>query len=97
MVTMREKWAAYKEAKAASKAATKTFKENPTPENEIAMLEARSIVVLIIAIYLLSALIPSAISSLNDANTTAWTATQIAIWGVISIVILATIIMKISE
>jgi len=97
MVTMKEKWNLYKEAKLASKEATKTFKDNPTPENEVAILEARSIVVLIIAIYLLSALIPAAISSLNDANTTSWTTTQVAIWGVISIVILATIIMKISE
>ena len=97
MVTMREKLAAYNAAKLAESKATEMFKATPTPENEVAVLEARAIVVLIIAIYLLAALIPAAISGLNNASTTGWTSTQIAIWGVVSIVILATIIMKISE
>ena len=87
----------YKIAKAELKEAKKNFKDNPTPKNEVAMLEARSIVILIIAIYLLAALIPSAISALNNASTTGWTATQIAIWGVMSIVILATVIIKLTE
>jgi hypothetical protein len=65
--------------------------------NDYAMLEARSIVILIIAIYLLAALIPAAISALNNASTVGWTTTQIAIWSVLSIVILATIIIKITE
>lgn len=97
MVSMRERLAEFKRAKQESAKATEAFKQNPTPENEVAMLEARSIVVLIIAIYLLAALIPSAISALNNASTTGWTSTQIAIWSVVSIVILAVIIMKISE
>jgi len=65
--------------------------------NDYAMLEARSIVILIIAIYLLAALIPAAISALNNASTVGWTTTQIAIWSVLSIVILASIIIKITE
>lgn len=65
--------------------------------NDYAMLEARAIVILIIAIYLLAALIPEAISALNNASTVGWTTTQIAIWSVLSIVILATIIIKITE
>ena len=97
MVTMREKLAAYNVAKLAETKATEMFKANPTPENEVAMLESRSIVVLVIAIYLLAALIPAAISGLNNASTDGWNTTQIAIWGVVSIIILATIIMKISE
>ena len=79
------------------KSAEDAYKENPTIENEQALLEAKYIVGLVIGIYLFSALLPSAISALNEANTSGWTATQVAIYGVISIVILAVIIMKISE
>lgn len=64
---------------------------------ERAAVEAKYLVGLVIGIYLLAALIPSAISALNATNTTGWNATQIAIWGVLSIIILAVIIMKISE
>lgn len=61
------------------------------------MESPRWVVGLIIFIYLLASLLPAAISSLNDANTTGWTTTQIAIWSVVSIVILAAIIIKVSE
>jgi len=64
---------------------------------EQAAVEARYVVGLVIGIYLLAALIPSAISALNNTNTTGWTATQLAIWGVLSVIILAVVIMKISE
>lgn len=65
--------------------------------HESGMMDARAIVVLVIGVYLASALLPSAISALNDANTSGWTATQTAIWGVVSVVILAVVIMKIAE
>lgn len=65
--------------------------------HEDAMMDARAIVVLVIGVYLASALLPSAISALNGANTSGWTATQTAIWGVVSVVILAVVIMKIAE
>ena len=90
MVSLREAQKAYKKAKA-------TFKQNPTPENEQAMLEAKYIVGLVVGIFLFSALLPSAITALNDANTTGWTSTQIAIYSVIAVVVLAAIIIKITE
>lgn len=65
--------------------------------NEHAAIEAKFVVGLVIGIYLLAALIPSAITALNGTNTTGWTATQLAIWGVLSVIILAVVIMKISE
>ena len=77
--------------------AVKAYMLNPTSENEKAMLDARAIVVLVIGVYLASALLPSAISGLNTANTSGWTATQIAIWSVVSVVILAVVIMKVAE
>ena len=87
----------YREAKKNLKQAEDNYRNNPTIENEEALLEAKYIVGLVIGIYLFSALLPSAITALNGANTTGWTTTQLAIYGVISIVILAVIIMKISE
>ena len=65
--------------------------------NESGALEARYIVVLVVAIYLLASLLPAAITSLNAANVTGWTTTQTAIWAVMSIVILAVVIMKLTE
>lgn len=90
MVTMSE-------AKKKLKVAEAKFKAHPTPENEQAMLEAKYIITLVIGIYLFSALLPSAISALNGANTTGWTATQIAIYAVIGVVVLAVVIIKITE
>jgi len=64
---------------------------------EHAAVEAKYVVGLVIGVYLLAALIPSAISAINGTNTSGWTASQLAIWGVLSIIILAVIIMKIAE
>lgn len=60
-------------------------------------ITAKEVIIMVIAIYILAALLPSAISSLNQANQTGWTSTQIALYGVISIVIIAIIIYKFAE
>ena len=65
--------------------------------NEQATIEAKYLIGLVIGIYLLAALLPGAIGALNDTNTTGWTPTQIAIWGVLSFIILAVVIMKLAE
>jgi hypothetical protein len=81
-----------------AEAALYTAKANGSKfANDHGVMEARYIIGLIIGIYLLAALIPAAISALNGANVTGWTTTQTAIWAVLSIIILATVIMKISE
>lgn len=66
-------------------------------DNEGAMLEPRYLIFLVIGIYLIAALLPAAISTLNTTNTTGWTDTQIAIYGVFSVIILAVVITKVSE
>jgi len=38
--------------------------------------------------YMFAATIPGAITAINDANTTGWTAAQVAIWPIVGIVIL---------
>ena len=65
--------------------------------NDYAMLEPKYLIFLIIGIYMLAALLPSAISTLNAANTTGWTTTQVAIYGVFSVIILAVVIAKLAE
>jgi hypothetical protein len=90
MVTLRQ-------ALAQERKATEEYRKKPTFDNEQAMLEAKYIVGLVIGIFLFSALLPSAITALNTANQTGWTATQIAIYSVIGIVVLAVIIIKLTE
>lgn len=65
--------------------------------NDAAVMEAKYIIFLVIGIYLIAALLPTAISTLNATNTTGWTASQIAIFGVFSVIILAVVIAKIAE
>lgn len=79
-------------AKTHQMVATKMYKDN-----SIAAMEGKSIVFIIVGVYLLASLLPSAITQLNAANTTGWSATQVAIWSVISIIIIAAIIVKLSE
>lgn len=86
-----------REARAAFNKAVEVYNNSPTPENEQAMLEAKYIVGLVVGIFLFSALLPGAITALNGANTTGWTATQLAIYSVIAVVVLAAIIIKITE
>lgn len=88
---------AKREAILAYKIAQDKYNKEPTYDNEMAALEARYVVVLVIGIYLLATLLPDAITSINAANTSGWTTSQIAIWGVVSIVILAVVIMKLTE
>ena len=70
---------------------------NPTVENEQALMDAKAIVLMVIGVYLISALVPSAISAINGANTSGWTTEQIAIWGIVGILIIAIIIVKLVE
>lgn len=70
---------------------------NPSEENERALMDAKTIVFMVIGVYLISALLPSAISAINGANTTGWTTEQIAIWGIVGILIIAIVIVKLVE
>lgn len=66
-------------------------------KNDGGMMTTSAIVGLVISVVILAALLPTAMTALNGANTTGWDATQIAIWGVLRIIILAVVVMKISE
>jgi len=55
---------------------------------------ANEIVTLVIAIFILAALLPSAMTSIFAANTTAWSATTILMWGILPVIIIAVIVLK---
>jgi phosphohistidine swiveling domain-containing protein len=65
--------------------------------HEDGMMSTGAIIGLVIGIVILAALMPTAISSINDANTTGWDASQAAIWSILGLIILAVVVMKISE
>lgn len=44
---------------------------------------------LVILIVVAAALVPTAITSLNDTNTTGWSDGEVAIWGILGLVTIA--------
>lgn len=66
-------------------------------KNDGGMMSTGAIIGLVIGIVILAALMPTAISAINDANTTGWDASQAAIWSILGLIILAVVVMKISE
>ena len=87
----------YKEAKKNYREAKSRYENNPTMDNAAAMLTAKEAIVLLIAVFVIAALLGGAITSLNETNTSGWTTAQIALFGVVGVIIIAVIIMKISE
>lgn len=65
--------------------------------HEDGMMSTGAIIGLVIGIVVLAALLPTAIASINDANTTGWNDSQTAIWGILGLIVLAVVVMKISE
>lgn len=66
-------------------------------ENEGGMMSTEAIIGLVIGIVVLAALLPTAIGALNNANTTGWSTTQVAIWGILGLIVLAVVIMKVTS
>jgi hypothetical protein len=66
-------------------------------ENEGGMMSTEAIIGLVIGIVVLAALLPTAIAAINNANQTGWSATQTAIWGILGLIILAVVIMKVTQ
>lgn len=53
------------------------------------MLSVGGLIGGIIFLYLFAQLVPGAVTQLNDANTTGWTAQQIAVYSILGLVVLA--------
>lgn len=66
-------------------------------KNDGGMMDTKAIIGLVIGIVILAALLPTAVTALNNANLTGWDATQTAIWGILGLIILAVVVMKIAE
>lgn len=56
---------------------------------------AKILIGLLIAAVFIAALLPGVITSINGTNTTGWTASQIALFGVVGIVIVAAVVYAI--
>jgi hypothetical protein len=53
----------------------------------------QKVVGLFLTVVLAAALIPSALTTFNAANTSGWSSEQIALWGVIGVIIIVGVIM----
>lgn len=53
----------------------------------------QKVVGIFLTVVLAAALIPSALTTFNAANTTGWSTEQIALWGVIGVIIIVAVIM----
>jgi len=58
-------------------------------------VSGNEIVTIVIAIFILAAMLPAAITALFGANTTGWSATTILMWGLLPVIIVAVIILKV--
>lgn len=58
-------------------------------------LNAKTIVMFAVALVVMSAILPSAISNVEDANTTGWSTGATSMWGIIGIVAVAGIVIGI--
>lgn len=50
---------------------------------------------MVILIFVAAALLPSAITEIEDANTTGWDPSAVALWGIVGIVIVAAFVVGI--
>ena len=41
-----------------------------------------------IGIFIVAAIVPAAMTSLNSANTSGWNATQVALWGLVGVLVI---------
>lgn len=53
----------------------------------------QKVVGIFLTVVLAAALIPSALTTFNAANTTGWSTEQVALWGVIGVIIIVAVIM----
>lgn len=59
------------------------------------MVSVSGLIGMVILIFVAAALLPDAITEIEDANTTGWDSSAVALWGIIGIVIVAAFIVGI--
>lgn len=59
------------------------------------MISVSGLIGMVILLFVAAALLPDAITEIEDANTTGWDASAIALWGIVSIVVVAAFIVGI--
>ena len=60
-----------------------------------AELSIGKIIMLVLGVYVTAALIPGAITTLTDANTTGWDSSTVALWGIIPLIVIIGIVWAI--
>ena len=58
-------------------------------------VSGNEIVTIVIAIFILAAMLPAAISALFGANTSGWSPTTILMWGLLPVIIIAVMVLKV--
>lgn len=56
-----------------------------------------TIIVLVVAVYILAVTVPGAITALSTASTSGWNTNTIALWGILPVVIVAAIILYVFQ
>lgn len=84
----------YKEAKKNYRDAKVAYENNPTIENEVAMMGAKEVVVMMVAVMILAYLLGPAITALVGINTTGWPEGASSLILAVPIIIIAVVIMK---
>ena len=56
-------------------------------------MSPRGVLLLVIVVLFVAAAVPIAINTFNDTDTTTWTPGEIAMWGILGIVVLGTVIL----
>jgi len=57
-----------------------------------AELTIGKIIMLVLGVYVIAALIPGAITTLSNTSTTGWDASTIALWGIIPLIVIISIV-----
>lgn len=70
---------------------------NKVLENDMAMTEAKTIILFVIGIVIFASLIPTAITTIHDANTTGWGESEQSLWGIFGLIVIGVAVYKLIE
>ena len=68
-------------------------KANQFTKCEAGNLSSGGVLAMVVTILVVAAAIPIAVTAINDSNTTGWSAGQVALWGILGLVIIALVVI----
>lgn len=66
-------------------------------KNEMAMTEAKTIILFVIGIVIFAALIPTAIQTIHAANTSGWSGAETSLWNIFGLIVIGIAVYKLIE